>query len=160
MGKLVFIGVAIYKKLILKRTCVTILLLLPVFSKADSPVIDYQTEMELRRTVAFVATMRNFNVPLVFNLIECESSFNPNAMHTNKNDTADIGLFQINSVHWERAKKLGYDVKKPVDNILFGFYLLSTEGLKPWNSSKKCRDLLMLKDNLYTERNDIWRDTS
>ena len=38
--------------------------------------------------------------PVIANkVITCESGWNPNAIHVNRNNTRDIGLWQVNDVH-------------------------------------------------------------
>lgn len=46
--------------------------------------------------------------PIVMRTIaENESSFNPNAYNKNSNGTVDVGLHQINSVHFKELAKYG-----------------------------------------------------
>jgi len=74
-------------------------------------------------------------IKILKKIIECESSGRVNV--TSK--TGDHGLFQINiKLHSANAKNLGLDLKKPVDNMLYGIYLFETEGFKPWKASRKC----------------------
>lgn len=64
----------------------------------------------------------------------CESGGNPHA----RSHTDDHGLFQLNIKHELKAKKLGLDIHKPLDNFLYALYLLETKGTAPWQASKKC----------------------
>jgi hypothetical protein len=76
---------------------------------------------------------------LVRAIMKCESSMYPDVNHVNKNGTKDVGYFQINTVHWQRALNLGYDVVNDKwDNLEFGFLLLKEQGTRPWNASKSC----------------------
>lgn len=52
--------------------------------------------------------------------------------------THDIGVFQINPVHFQEAEKLGFDLSTVSGNIGFAQWLLKTEGLNAWYSSAKC----------------------
>lgn len=70
-------------------------------------------------------------------IINCESGFRSNATST----TDDTGYFQINKIHTQEMYNMKMDIHNPDDNIHFGFYLMSKEGLSPWNSSKSCWSL-------------------
>ena len=71
-------------------------------------------------------------------IIYCESGFNPTAVNKNKNGSTDHSLFQINSIHKKEMSGVGLDIKDPTDNLIYGAYLMSKDGLKHWNSSKAC----------------------
>ncbi len=58
--------------------------------------------------------------------------------NVNNNGSIDLGIMQINSVHFALATKLGYDLTKEEDNIKFGQYLYFNFGTEPWYSSKSC----------------------
>lgn len=59
-------------------------------------------------------------------------------MCTNTNQTLDVGAYQINSIHWAQADKMGFDVvNSEEDNRDFALYLYATEGTSPWSSSSK-----------------------
>ena len=53
----------------------------------------------------------------------------------NKDGTIDAGICQINSIHWEDAKKLGYDIMKEQDNWQYARHLFFTQGSVPWRAS-------------------------
>lgn len=40
-------------------------------------------------------------------IIQVESSFNPNALNKNNNGTVDVGIAQINSIHFKELEKYG-----------------------------------------------------
>ncbi len=81
-------------------------------------------------------------------IIACESGFNPEAKHINnahylKNGTfvattTDYGLGQINSNHWDDAKKLGYDVFTEKGNIGYMVHLVKQNGLADYSASRSC----------------------
>lgn len=49
-------------------------------------------------------------------IIECESKWNPDAIHVNKNGTIDTGLVQRNSIHNKTlSTKDSFDYKKSID---------------------------------------------
>jgi len=51
--------------------------------------------------------------------------------------TKDAGLFQINWVNWDTAKRLGYDIYTVEGNIAMAKYLLRSQGLNAWSESAK-----------------------
>lgn len=68
---------------------------------------------------------------LIISKLYCESGFNPNVRHRNKNGTVDYGIAQINSSNhsWLR-KTLGItDFMDPYQSIRCGVYMMS-ENLK------------------------------
>ena len=92
----------------------------------------------LQNLIVSKAKQYNVDENKVMAILNCESRFIPDAINTNTNGTKDYSYWQINSIHKNRALELGYDILKPEDNLEFGFILLSTEGDRHWNSSKKC----------------------
>lgn len=66
-------------------------------------------------------------------IMYCESGFKNVPSPTN-----DIGPMQINLIHAQEASKMGLDLDNYEDNIQYGFYLMSQQGLKPWSSSENC----------------------
>jgi hypothetical protein len=56
-------------------------------------------------------------------------------IHVNNNGTVDLGKYQINSIWFSLATKLGYDLTKEKDNEAFALYLYANRGTGPWASS-------------------------
>ena len=52
--------------------------------------------------------------------------------------TSDKGIFQINKVHWEQAKKLGYNIDTVKGNIGYAKYLKDKNGTSDWYMSRHC----------------------
>lgn len=49
--------------------------------------------------------------------------------------TSDVGVMQINQVHWSEAKKLGLDIfYSEDDNIKMGRRIYDTQGIKAWSA--------------------------
>ena len=47
--------------------------------------------------------------------------------------TSDVGVMQVNSVHWSKARELGLDIFNSVDdNIKMGRIIYDTQGIKAW----------------------------
>lgn len=72
-------------------------------------------------------------------VIGCESGFtqfrkdgSPLMSHTK-----DVGVMQINEVHWSRAKELGLDIfNSTEDNMKMGRIILNESGLRAWSCYK------------------------
>lgn len=52
--------------------------------------------------------------------------------------TSDVGIFQINQVHWDNAKRLGIDIDTVDGNIGFAKLLKQQNGTRDWYMSSKC----------------------
>ena len=81
--------------------------------------------------------------PVLHRIAQCESR----GQHFTKDGrvvrgtqhTADLGLFQINTVVWgKKAQELGYDLHTPEGNTHMARYLFENHGSVPWQSSLKC----------------------
>jgi hypothetical protein len=67
--------------------------------------------------------------------INCESGFKQfNSDGTPlMSPTSDVGITQINQVHWSRAKELGLDIFYSTnDNIIMGKIILEEQGHNAW----------------------------
>lgn len=74
-------------------------------------------------------------------IAEHESRFNPKAHNKthNRNGTEDLGLFQINTINFDKCK-----IKKPEKlfdahvNIACAYKIYTTQGLEAWATLKFC----------------------
>lgn len=60
-------------------------------------------------------------------IARAESSMNPDALNVNKNNSYDIGMMQINSIHEPVLKKAGLSLatlSEPCTNVIVGAWLL------------------------------------
>ena len=71
-------------------------------------------------------------------IIWCESSGKIGARHINTNNTIDIGLFQVNSIHIPEAQSMGLDLTTRAGNLAFAVTLIKKSGLRDWDASKRC----------------------
>ncbi len=53
----------------------------------------------------------------------------------NTNGTEDMGVMQINEVHWGKAKELGHDLCLLKGNMAFARHLYEQDGTQPWEAS-------------------------
>ena len=81
-------------------------------------------------------------LPAIFERIaRCESGgkqFNKGEIIMSR--TFDVGKYQINQVHWGKAKSMGMDLWTEKGNTDFALYLYKNYGTAPWTPSKKCWD--------------------
>lgn len=92
---------------------------------------------DVARIADKVARETGVSVVTISRIMFYESGYNPKAVHINTNNTKDIGLLQINSIHKETAKKMGLDIENPEDNATYAIYLIQKNGLRDWKSSEK-----------------------
>lgn len=52
--------------------------------------------------------------------------------------TSDVGMFQINQVHWDNAKRLNIDIYTLEGNLQYARYLYDRNGTGDWYMSKSC----------------------
>ncbi len=71
-------------------------------------------------------------------VVKCESNFRQFINgHPLLSPTSDVGVMQINQVHWLRAKSLGLDIFNSMeDNITMGKIILKESSLKAWSCYK------------------------
>ncbi len=93
----------------------------------------------LAASIGKLSNKYGIDAQMVKEIIFCESSNKPYAINKNTAIGEDVGYFQINSYyHKAQAKKLGWDIYDPQDNLEYGFWLLNKEGTDHWLSSRKC----------------------
>lgn len=61
---------------------------------------------------------------LLWAVADTESAHNPHAINRNTNGTYDIGVMQINSIHFKRFKLMPEDLYDPRINIFVGAIIL------------------------------------
>lgn len=88
-------------------------------------------------TIQRVSDATGYSTTVISRIIWAESRYLSSAVNLNTNKTTDHGYFQINSQHIPTAKKMGIDIFTDEGNIQYTIFLMKTQGLSPWNSSKK-----------------------
>jgi hypothetical protein len=79
----------------------------------------------------------------VRSIIYCESRMYGSVVNVNYENgipwSEDRGYMQINDYyHKDTMTKLGLDYYNEFDSLEYGFILLQSQGLTPWNASKGC----------------------
>lgn len=67
----------------------------------------------------------NIDPEILWAIGETESKHNPRAINYNKNGTYDVGVMQINSIHFRRFNVTANDLFDPRTNIMIGAEILS-----------------------------------
>jgi hypothetical protein len=85
------------------------------------------------------------HAPVMDRIAKCESQnshINPKNgqvyMLANTNKTVDVGKYMINTVWHKKAKELGLDITKEVDNEKMAYYIYENHGTDAWNASSNC----------------------
>lgn len=83
--------------------------------------------------------------PVMERIAKCESGnshIDPKTgqvyMLANTNKTVDVGKYMINTVWHKKAKELGLDITKEVDNEKMAYYIYENIGTSPWSASSHC----------------------
>ena len=104
----------------------------------------YQANMSLRFDdpvfmkdyVVVVSLYHGLDAQIMKNIVKCESQFRQfKADGTHLISlTSDVGLMQINQVHWKRAKSLGLDIfNSPIDNMEMAKIIQKEQGYTAWS---------------------------
>ncbi len=132
-----------------KILTICLLVLIPVTSQsqdlerpprvATTTVVNLSSSEGINILIEAEASIYGQNANLAKRIIHCESLTVGSATGTRAWIGEDIGFWQINSYyHKIPAKKLGLDIYKQIDNLVYGFILLKNEGTAPWKASKSC----------------------
>lgn len=85
------------------------------------------------------------DAPVLKRIAKCESDARQKSAkngqityHVNSDGTVDIGIMEINSVHFAEATRLGLDLTREEDNMKFAKWLYANYGTEPWYSSRSC----------------------
>ncbi len=92
------------------------------------------------------------STPKMFNIVKCESEFRQfdSKGKPLMSPTSDVGVMQVNQIHWKRAKSLGFDIFYSIDdNIAYAKIILREQGIDAWEALKStCYKNLVLNKTL------------
>ena len=71
--------------------------------------------------VTQAATYQSVNPWILRAIIQVESSFNPNALNKNNNGTVDVGIAQINSMHFKELGKYGIGQRELMNGCISSY---------------------------------------
>ncbi len=136
------------------RTLEKRLIILAIIAIALSGSLGNSSAAIAQATVAPGATASNVGVeqlveayftdiPIMVDIARCEShmrQYDKNGLVIRGEiDSNDVGVMQINErYHKDIATKLGLDLEKLTDNLVYARRLYEKQGSDPWVSSKKC----------------------
>lgn len=112
--------------------------------QANEPTTTVAAAATVNQQIEELAPLFGVNTNTAEAIIKCESGDNPNAVRLDKTSggivwSRDIGTWQLNTVYQAPVMaELGLSVYNHEDNLLYGLYLLSKEGTKPWAWSRGC----------------------
>ena len=130
----------LYKIILL---CLLILILLLSFQKVSAYIQPWSMpteevckvvvceELSIKEKIASVF----WDEPRMVNVIMCESGHNQFDEFGKPliSSTSDVGVMQINQVHWKEAKALGLNIFYSIDdNIKMGRLIYNEQGIKAW----------------------------
>lgn len=69
-----------------------------------------------------------------YDIIQCESRWDTQALHVNSNGTVDLGLFQINQIHKDISNQDKLDYKKAT---AWAINKVKKEGWSAWSCNNK-----------------------
>ena len=105
---------------------------------ADCPLIE-----ALNNIVEDFVRLTYQDKPVLIEIAECESTFRHWDPYTGKplsnpNSSATGAMQLMASYHREPASNLGWDIDTLEGNLAYAEYLYDTEGVTPWDASRKC----------------------
>ena len=107
--------------------------------ETENSLSDVYSKDDINLMIDVLSSKYGQNPEIVKRIIQCQSSFNPDAVNYNAKVGKDIGLMQINTYfHTAGSTNLGLDIYKPYDNIEYGMVLMKESGLQPWTWSEHC----------------------
>ena len=106
-------------------------------SNVSPTPIPCPTSVVLRQEIVSYIRCKDWDSERAIKIVECESNFNTEAIHVNRNGTVDRGAWQLNSIHKGITSECAFNLKCATD-ASFNIYL--KQGFSPWNASRKCWD--------------------
>jgi len=100
--------------------------------KVEKIVLEYPDEIDTDIEKYIVEKFGVWDAKTALAIAKAESGFREDAININTNNTIDVGIFQINSVHF---KKPGCSIKDLVDqykNVDCAYTIYKDQGFTPW----------------------------
>jgi soluble lytic murein transglycosylase-like protein len=93
----------------------------PTFAQAVGAVPSPAFPIQPDDCVSHAAQYHKVNPWILRAIIQVESSFNPAAVNRNRNGTLDIGIAQINSMHFKELAKYGINEKDLLNGCIASY---------------------------------------
>lgn len=100
----------------------------PLADVIDEPVV-FKDLTEVEQMILDTFGLENYKIARA--IAKAESGLRCNAMHVNSNNTVDYGLFQLNSIHWDRFGGLE-NLVTCEQQIKSAYELFIEQGFNPW----------------------------
>jgi hypothetical protein len=100
--------------------------------KVEKIVLEYPDEIDTPIKKYICDKWGVYDCKTALAVAKAESGFREDAININTNNTIDVGIFQINSVHF---KKAGCSIKDLVDqykNVDCAYTIYKDQGFTPW----------------------------
>lgn len=88
-----------------------------------------------------------YDCKMALAVARAESGMNPEAWNINKNGTIDVGIFQINSIHFNQPGCSLREVVDPKKNVDCAYSIWKRQGWHPWTAAKNGRFIRFLKED-------------
>jgi hypothetical protein len=101
--------------------------------------VTQKEEVEVKRMVQDEFS----DAPAMIRVAACESRYrqfkDDGSLLYNLQGSSAVGVFQImESIHYDNAVELGYDIHSVEGNIGYARHLYDTDGIGHWNASRHC----------------------
>jgi len=99
------------------------------------PTATSTVAVEVREKTIEEKVLETFGDKRMLPVVSCESGFRQYDKNGNplKSPTGDVGVGQVNQVHWSRAEELGLDIFNNVDdNLAMAKIIYDEQGIEAW----------------------------
>jgi len=95
-------------------------------------LIDYPDEIDTPIEKYICEKFGQFECKTALAIAKAESGLKEDAININTNDTIDIGIFQINSVHFKKDECQLKDIVIAEKNVDCAYMIFEAQGWTPW----------------------------
>lgn len=121
------VSIEFKKPIEIKKREVEIKQIVQVINEIPNPV-DLKTDTE--KYIYEIFGIENYKVAIA--IARAESGLREDAININTNDTVDIGIFQINSIHYKKAECQLKDIVTYKGNVDCAYKIYKASGWTPW----------------------------
>ena len=95
-------------------------------------VLDYPDEIDTDLEKYICEKFGVYDCKTALAIAKAESGLREDAINVNSDGSIDLGIFQINSVHYKKAGCLLKDVVDAFKNVDCGYQIFEAQGFGPW----------------------------
>jgi hypothetical protein len=105
----------------------------------EAPVVPVEVPKEAKTTIPTTneKILLTFKDPRMIKVLTCESQLKQFKVDGTPlvSPTSDVGIAQINRIHWSRAKELGLDIfNNEDDNLKMAKIIYDEQGIEAWSA--------------------------